>query len=216
MNSKRLTAVLVCSAFLFFTVRSVVGMASKQPEQQGTSWQEQEIEKSGIWIPSDLSEAEKKEWKKNGRPPGWSQGKKTGWRGGKMPPGLAKKQNPPQWNAWTREQQNKWGDSLTRIQDIIRNRADKTALETMIYSVESAARMGVPTQQLETVTKQSIRRKLSATDYEQLTRAMAYGVNKNTDFPELARFVNTRINQGVRGNELAVQVYKEIASRSAQ
>ncbi len=214
MNSKRLTAVFVCLTFLFFTVGSVVGMSSKQPEQQKAGWYE-EIEKSGIWVPPDLSEAEKKEWT-NGRPPGWSKGKKTGWKGGNMPPGLAKKQNPPQWGIWTKEQQNKWGDSLSRIQDIIRNRADKTAWETMIYSVESAARKGVPTQPLEMVTSQSIRRKLSATDYEQMTRAMAYGVGKNTDFSGLARFVNNRIDQGARGNELAVQVYKEIANRSAQ
>ena len=218
MNSKRLTAVFVCLGFLFFTVRFVVGMSSKQPEQQKTGWHEDEIEKSGIWVPPDLSKAEKKEWK-NGRPPGWSRGKKTGWRGGKMPPGLAKKQNlqnPPQWGAWTKDQQNRWGDSLNKIEDIIRNRADKTAWESMVYSVESAARRGVPTQQLETVTNQFMRRKLNATEYEQVTRAMAYGVGKNADFPGLARFVNNRIDRGARGDDLAIQIYKEIANRSAQ
>ena len=219
MHLKRLTAVLVGLTFLFFTTQSIVGMASKQPDQQKVKGQEQEIEKKSQteseWIPAGLSENEKQEWK-NGQPPGWSRGKKTGWRGGKMPPGLAKKQNPHEWSTWTKEQQNTWGNALSRIQELIRNKADKTAWETMIYSVESAARRGVPTQQLETVTNQSMKRKLSATDYEQMTRAMAYGVGKNTDFPGLAKFVNTRIDQGARGNELAVQIYKEIANRSAQ
>ncbi|MFH2068605.1 MAG: hypothetical protein ABII89_03985 [Candidatus Omnitrophota bacterium] len=218
MYLKRLAAGFAGLFFLFFTVQSIVGMASRQTDQQKAEEQQQEIEKwqkEGWWIPPDLSEAEKKEWN-NGRPPGWSEGEKKGWRGGNMPPGLAKKQNPPQWGTWTKDQQNKWGDSLNRIQDLIRNKADKTAGETMVYSVESAARRGVPTQPLETVTNQFLRRNLSATEYEQVTRAMAYGVGKNTDFPGLANFVNNRIKQGARGNDLAIQIYKEIANRSAR
>jgi len=213
-NRMKFMLVLVPAFFagLAFPCFVTAMQASGKPEQSDQQKKEEQEQEIGKWIPPGLSEAEKAEWK-NG-PPGWNKGKKTGWKGGDLPPGLAKKQgvnNPPLWSTWTKEQQNTWEGSLQNILDIIRQKADKTAVGTMVYSLESAARSGVPLQQLKTVTNQSMQWKLTATDYEKMTRAMEYGVERNADFPQLADFVNARIKQGTRGDELAVRIYKDIA-----
>ncbi|MBN1445434.1 MAG: hypothetical protein JW957_04950 [Candidatus Omnitrophica bacterium] len=175
-----------------------------------------------IWLPPDLGDDEKAEWK-NGEPPGWSKGEKTGWGGGSLPPGLAKKQGTaekgiivefPDWNTWGKEQREKWQENLERIRDRIRKNRGGGEAEDMLNSAESAAKKGVSLQALESVTDKSIKKNLSGEEYAKATKAMAYGVGKNVDFASIGEFVNSNIDQGVRGNELAIKIYKEIAARS--
>lgn len=176
-----------------------------------------------IWLPPDLGEEEKAEWK-NGVPPGWSRGKKTGWRGRKMPPGQVKKQGrygddrtvPQEWDKWGKEQQETWKERLEKIRERIRKTKNEEDAETMLYSAEEAAKTGVPLQELESVTERFMKRNLTAEEYEKTTRAMAYGVGKKVDFRQLGNFVNSNIEQDVRGNELAINIYKEIAARSGK
>jgi len=221
MRLKKFRYFVMLAVFAF-----LAGSAPPMSKPSTSQKTEGEAEKVGtledIWLPPDIGADEKAEWK-NGQPPGWSRGKKKGWHGGKMPPGLAKKEgiseteeNPPDWNTWKKEQRTRWEEELNKIKERVRKNADKTSVETMIYSAEAAARKGVPVQQLGTVTDRSIKKKLSGTEYEKVTRAMAYGVGKNVDYTKLGEFVNSSIDQGLRGNELAISIYKEIAARSGK
>jgi hypothetical protein len=175
-----------------------------------------------IWLPPDLGDDEKAEWK-NGVPPGWSQGKKTGWGGKNLPPGQVKKQGMteqeiivefPDWNTWGKEQRGKWQENLEKIRDRIRKNKGGEEAEDMLNSAESAAKKGVSLQALDSVTDKSIKKKLTGEEYSKATRAMAYGAGKNVDFTSIGEFVNSNIDKGVRGNELAINIYKEISARS--
>ncbi|HOL21451.1 MAG TPA: hypothetical protein PLQ41_01165 [bacterium] len=215
---------IVVAGMLLFLAGSSSAM-SRRVSQQKTN--EEGKESVGvleeILMPSDLTEEEKADWKK-GIPPGWSKGKKTGWRGGNMPPGLAKKQGQGKkvGKAETpstdedKEKPEGWKERMEKIRERIRkHKGEKSAeAETMIYSAEAAAESGVPPETLEEVTEKFLQKKLTAEEYEKTTRAMAYGVEKNINFEQLGTFINSNIEQGVRGNELAIKVYKEIASRS--
>ncbi len=174
-----------------------------------------------IWLPPDLGKEEKAEWK-NGVPPGWSHGKKTGWGGKSMPPGQAKKQGTaekeiiiefPDWNTWGKEQREKWQGDIERIKERIRKNKSGADAEEMLNSAESAAKKGVPLKTLESVTDKSIKKKLTGEEFSKTTKAMAYGVGKNVEFTSIGEFVNSNIEKGVRGNELAINIYKEIAAR---
>jgi len=143
-----------------------------------------------------------------------------------MPPGLAKKQDkkeikekeeyPPGWEKWKKEQQEKWKEKVEEIKEKIRKNKgrDTKDSEIMTYSAEEAAKAGVPPEQLEEITEKFLQKKLTTEEYEKVTRAMAYGVRKNVDFGQLGKFINSNIDQGIRGNELAIRIYKEIVERS--
>lgn len=212
-------SMLVFAGIVSVFLAGSVSAMSRRTTQQKTD--NDNVSILGGWFPEDLDEDERAEWT-NGQPPGWSRGEKTGWRGGNMPPGLARKQGgrvteyeyPQDWGKWKREDQETWKGRLEQIRERIRRNTNKADTETMLYSAEAAARRGVPLEQLESVTERFIKRKLTAEEYEKTTRAMAYGVGRNIDFRHLGNFVNSNVEQGVRGNELAIKIYKEITSRS--
>lgn len=222
-KSRYMTLVFICaiSMSLAGSLLSMSRPVTRQPESDTKENPNVMSDVLGDWFPEDLEEDEKAEWDK-GQPPGWSRGKKTGWGGRNMPPGLAKKQvgvrateeHPPDWGTWRKEQQESWQEKLEKIRERIRRNTGRNDRETMLYSAEAAARKGVPLQHLEGVTNTFLNRKLSADEYEKTTRAVASGVGKNIDFRHLGDIVNTNVERGVRGNQLAIEIYKEIAARS--
>jgi hypothetical protein len=218
MRMTKYSVLILACVFSVFLSNSLLSM-SRPVTMQPESDTKENMSILGGWFPEDLEEDEKAEWNK-GQPPGWSRGKKTGWRGGDMPPGLAKKQGvgvteyeyPQDWGKWKTEQKETWKERLENIRERIRKNTGRNDTETMLYSAEAAARRGVPLEQLESVTERFMQRKLTAEEYEKTTRAMAYGVGRNVDFRRLGNSVNSNIDRGVRGNNLAINVYKEIAA----
>jgi len=166
------------------------------------------------WVPPGLEGDEAAKWQSEG-PPGWTKGEKEGWKGGNMPPGLQKKL-PPQheernfWERW------KWNRDLKsskkEIQSMAENKGldqqDKTSAE---IALESAAKSGVPIEEVREVLKKAIEKKQNGKEMEVITKAMSYGVGKNTDFRDMGTFVNQKLEEGVAGKDLAVQIYKRIA-----
>ncbi len=207
----------------FFIAGSAMSMSkissNKDEEKKGASILED------VLIPANLDEQQVKDWK-NGVPPGWSKGEKTGWQGKNMPPGLAKKhgakdktkdrKHPGNWDTMKKGDQTTWTERMEKIKERISKAKKDQEAETMLFSAEEAAGAGVPLDQLDSLTDKFIKKQLSAEEYEKTTRAMAYGVDRKVDFKQLGTFVNTNIDQGVRGDELAVKIYREIASRSAK
>lgn len=177
------------------------------------------IEKKGGWMPPGLSKEEQTEWK-NGLPPGWSRGEKEGWKGADMPPGLAKKggQVPPGWEKWNDAEKKGWEKELGEARGIVRGRAKKLKfsqqdVDSAVFSVEAAARKGVPIRYARGIVEETMEKGIRGSGLETATRAIAYGVGREIDFEQLGKFVHKKLDEGLRDDELSIEIYKEIARR---
>lgn len=167
------------------------------------------------------------EWT-DGNPPGWSQGEKTGWQGAGAPPGQIKNYEreilrgyPPGSEDWDTRRKAAWDSKLeqsrVRILERIRTR-ERTSPEdekSAMLSIEGAAREGVPLGNAEATINKAIARGMRGRDIEKVTRAMSYGADKGTDYNSLNQFVETKMNEGEAGNDLALSIYKEIDEQHA-
>lgn len=175
------------------------------------------IEKKGDWMPPGLSKEEQAEWK-NGRPPGWSHGEKEGWKGADMPPGLAKG-TPHGWKKWNNERKQRWERELVEAKEKARSRVKKLKgfskedLGSALVSIEAAARKGVPIRHARGLVEKAMEKGIRGRGLETASRAMAYGVGKEIDFEQLGVFIHRKLNEGLRGDELSIEIYKEIADR---
>ena len=167
------------------------------------------IAKKGGWMPPGLSKEEHAEWKE-GKPPGWSRGKKEGWKGSDVPPG---------WEKWSDEKQRGWEKKLEEGKGKVNDKAKKLKdfseedLHSALLSLEAAARKGVPIEHARDLVEKAMERRIRGQDLETASRAMAYGVGKEVDFEPLGKFVNQKLDAGLRGDELSIEIYKEIARR---
>ena len=163
----------------------------------------------GAWVPPGLSKDEQDQWK-DGTPPGWSRGEKEGWHGAHTPPG---------WEKWTDEDRDGWQKRLGEAKKQLRDKAKKAGgvsnrdLSSALISMEMAAVRGVPIRNAYEAMERAIQRGLKARELETVTRAMAYGVGKEVDFDQLGEFVANRLDEGLRGDQLATEIYREIARR---
>jgi len=163
----------------------------------------------GTWVPPGLSKDEQDQWK-DGTPPGWSRGEKEGWHGAHTPPG---------WEKWTDEERDGWQKQLGEAKKQLRNEAKKTKsfsnrdLNSALISMEVAAVRGVPIRNASEAMERAMKKGLKARELETAAKAMAYGVGKEVDFDQLGEFVANRLNEGLRGDQLATEIYKEIARR---
>lgn len=190
---------------------------------------EQTIEKAKIkYTPRGMSEKDMMDWT-DGNPPGWSRGNKTGWGGAGMPPGQMKKYGenaligiyPRGSDTWDVRRKEDWQNSLeqsrVRILERIRTRAgmSREDEESVIFSLGWAAREGVPLRYIETTMNRAIARGMRGPDIEKATRAMSYGADRNTDYDRLDRLIERKTNEGERGDELALSIYREIDEQQA-
>lgn len=180
--------------------------------------------------PKGLSEEQMKGWR-DGSPPGWGRGGKTGWGEAGAPKGQQKKagkgkMKAPRYPAgageWGAQEKEDFDRRIERARDRVREKAltregiDEGAVESAEISVEEAAREGVPIEQAESSVSKAIDAGMSGVEIEQMTRAMAYGADKNVDYGELGSFVGTKIEDGERGDDLAVSIYEEVDRMEAQ
>ena len=148
-------------------------------------------------------------------PSGWSRGDKEGWKGAGMPPGLAKK-TPPGWEKWNNNKKKGWEkrleNALGNIRKGAKNKKDfsKEDLDSALVSVEAAAREGVPVKNARELIELSIKYGLQGIALETLSRATSSGVVKDIDFGKLNNFVEKKLDDGLRDDELLDEVYKEI------
>ena len=186
------------------------------------------IEKKGGWMPPGLSKEEKDKWK-HGKPPGWTRGEKEGWKGADMPPGLAKKGGqlpaglaksfPPGWEKLNDEKKKGWEKKLQGEKEKVRGRAkglkdfSEEDLDSVIGSVEAAARKGVPIRHARDLVEKAMEKGIRRRGLETASRAMAYGVGKEIDFDQLGKFVHKKLDEGLRDDELSLEIYKESAKR---
>ncbi len=163
------------------------------------------------------------------RPPGWDRGEKKGWtsdippglaKKGKLPPGLAKKRKlPPGWSNWKRQKRARWEKDLKHATSAVRRRAgrerglEEDMLESALLSLDRAARAGVPVNDARDIILNAVEEGLDGEDIERASRAAAYGVGKGMDFDELGSYVNEMLDGGLRGNELAIEIYREVVRR---
>ena len=87
--------------------------------------------------------------------------------------------------------------------------------ESATRSIEGAARKGVPVEHAEKTVEKGIDRGMKGEEIEKMTRAMAYGADKGTDYEELGKFMDRKMVEGERGDDLAMSVYKEIDDKHA-
>ncbi len=178
--------------------------------------------------PRQISDEDMNEWT-DGNPPGWSRGEKTGWGGAGAPPGQMKEGEgdrvreremkhsyPPGSEDWGAGRKEEWQGSVeqskTRILERIRARkeASREDEESAAVSIEGAAGAGVPVRHVESAVDKAVARDMSGEEIEKMTRAMSYGADKGTDYDELDRFIERKMDEGESGDDLAVSIYKEI------
>ena len=132
-----------------------------------------------------------------------------------MPPGLARK-NPPGWQKWDNEKKKSWeeqlGEALGNIRQRTKNKKgfSKENLDSALLSIEAAAREGVPVESARELIELSIKYGLQGNALETLSRATSSGVGKDIDFDQLNNFVEKKLDDGLRDDELLDEVYKEI------
>ena len=186
------------------------------------------IEKKGGWMPPGLSKDEQAEWK-DGRPPGWSRGEKEGWEGADMPPGLAKrsgqlppglaKSTPPGWKKWNNAKKKQWEKELGEAREKVRGRAKKLKdfseedLNSALLSIEAAVRKGVPIRHALGLVEKAMEKGIKGRGIETATRAIAYGVGREINFNELGKSVDKMLDEGLRDDDLSIEIYKEVARR---
>jgi len=173
--------------------------------------------------PRGLTDEDMMEWR-NGNPPGWSRGEKTGWGGAGAPPGQMKKHGeqeiihiyPRGSENWDTRKKEDWQSSLeqsrARILELIRTRKGMSSddEESAILSIDGAAWEGVPLVHIESNMNRAITRGMRGPDIEKVTRAMSYGVDKNTDYNRLDQFIEQKMYEGETGDDLALSIYREI------
>ncbi len=171
-------------------------------------------DKKGGQMPSDISK-EKSMSRIKGTPSGWSRGDKEGWKGAGMPPGLANK-TPPGWEKWDNDKKKRWEKRLEKALGNIRKRAknledfSKDDLDSALVSVEAAAREGVPVKNARELVELAMKKGIQGSALETLSRATSHGVSKETDFGQLNEFVEKKLDDGLRNDELLNEIYKEI------
>lgn len=167
------------------------------------------------WLPPDLSKEERQEWKE-GRPPGWSRGVKRGWGGKDCPPGLAKKGrcHPRGIAAAPKGDQKKWEDqvreAIERLKKWGREKMKLPApvVDAMLIGFEGAVRHGVSLPAAEGVVTAAAERGLSPYGIEAITRALAYGADRNAPAGELESFAQQGLSAGVAAEALALGIYR--------
>ncbi|HER63401.1 MAG TPA: hypothetical protein ENO11_05425 [Desulfobacteraceae bacterium] len=189
-----------------------------------------EKEKGGKakYKPHGMTDEDMKDWT-DGNPPGWSRGNKTGWGGAGVPPGKMKAGDqellhgyPPGSENWDTGRKEEWRGELersrSRILEQMRSgkRMSQEEEESAIISIERAAQEGVPIKPIEKTMNRAINRGMAGRDIEKVTRAMSYGVDKDTDYNKLDRFIEKKMNEGETGDDLALSIYKEIDERHAE
>ncbi len=176
--------------------------------------------KKGGWIPPGLSKQDQEDWDAAGGPPGWSRGRKVGWRGGNLPPGLAKKVGmPPGWKKWKKHKQKHWQENLDDASEDVAERIRELKElteedhESALISLRCAARRGVPVAVAKQLVLFSFKKGVKGPDVEKVTRALTYAGGRDIDFDPLGSYVTQKLNEGLRGDDLAIEVYREVNRR---
>lgn len=228
---KLLKVVFVMVIVLIFVVGSVTTPAYAQGRGRGQK------EKPPGWEKGD-----KEGWKggvapgqEEAGPPGWKEGEKKGWFSD-VPPGLAKKEGwippgwskgekegwknafPPGWEKRSKKEQNSWKKNLNAAKNSIKKKGKKVGfskeeIEQASTSLEIASRVGVPIKNAKGIVQAAMDKGLRGPAIEELTRAASYGVGREVKFDQLGKFVNEKLEQGLRDEELALEVYKEVQRR---
>jgi Ni/Co efflux regulator RcnB len=182
--------------------------------------------KKAKYKPRGMTDKDMMDWT-DGNPPGWSHGEKSGWGGAGAPPGQMKgheqeilfyPRGSEGWGAGKKEDwHNKFEQSRVRILERIRARDGMTREdeESANVSLGWAAREGVPPEHIEATMNRAIARGMRGREMEKVTRAMSYGVDRGADYDKLDRFIEKKMNEGERGEELALSIYREIAEQHA-
>ncbi len=166
------------------------------------------------WLPPDLSQQERQEWK-DGRPPGWSRGLKTGWGRKGCPPGLAKKGRcqPHAVARGSAAQQKTWLDALREAIERLgkwgrERKLSSAVLDAVLIGFEGAARHGVPIPTAEALVMASAERGLTPHGIEVITRALAYGAERNAAAANLDAFARQGLGAGAAPEAIALGLYR--------
>lgn len=169
------------------------------------------------------------------RPLGWEKGEKKGWFSD-VPPGLAKREGwippgwskgekegwkdsfPPGWEKRSKKEQNSWKKNLNAAKNFIERKGKKVGflqeeIEQASASLEIACRVGVPIKHAKDIVQSAMDKGLRGPAIEKLTRAVSYGVGRKVKFDQLGKFVNEKLEAGLKDDELALEVYKEVQRR---
>ncbi|MDD2716326.1 MAG: hypothetical protein PHW04_10595 [Candidatus Wallbacteria bacterium] len=158
-------------------------------------------------------------------PPGWGVGDKTGWEIGKLNPALKKflEEKPAEWKNWSNKEQEEWlyeqHKGKEALSDIARKCEFKAPgdYDCATFSYEAATRHGVPIKISELLVSFMMMHQWSGLEIEQVTRALASGVEKKADFKKLFEFADSAFNdKNLNGKTLAIEIYKLITYSLAE
>jgi hypothetical protein len=192
---------------LIFVVNSVTVQAYAQGKGRGQKetppgWEKGE--KKGWFSDVPPGIAKKEGW----IPPGWSKGEKEGW----------KNSFPPGWEKQSKKDKGKWKEDLKSAKESIKKKGKEVGstqkdIEEATTSLEISSRIGVPIENVDSIVQSAMDKGMRGKAIEKLIRAVSYGVGREVNFGQLGKFVNERLDAGLRDEELALEVYKEVQRR---
>jgi len=122
------------------------------------------------------------------RPSGWDKGDKEGW----------KSETPPGWENWDEAKRKDWQECLSRATEAIEQH-EKARLKAALVVLEKAARKGVSLELAQNTVKEGLDQGLGPSDFE-----------------PLGKFVLTKHQEGLKGEELAEAIHQEVKDRQAE
>jgi hypothetical protein len=160
-------------------------------------------EKEKTWLPSGMTDEEKELWEDGA--PVWTRGNSEGWEA---------QQEPQGWAGWTEEQQNSWINEIDmgkqKIAELAKSQGlSEDDLKSAVLSLEESAKKGLTVQSALQFILNGMEKNCSGESLEKATRAIAYGVQNGAKEDDLLSFAKTCLLRGLRGDELALSIYKE-------
>lgn len=105
---------------------------------------------------------------------------------------------PPGWKSWDNARKQQWKHGLNRAKNAVRKRTE-ARLNAALRALEMAARKGVPLHNAEQTANAGLENGLGPFDFE-----------------PFGKFVTERVKAGVKGEELAEAIHKEIRRRQQE
>jgi hypothetical protein len=113
-------------------------------------------------------------------------------------PAKKERPRPAAWDRWNEEQRQRWTRRMERAREAVR-RQEQARLNAAINAMEQTAAEGVPVEEAEQMARTGLDEGLQPDEFE-----------------NLGQFVKSRVQQGLRGQELADAVHQRIRMRKQQ
>jgi hypothetical protein len=148
------------------------------------------------WTPPGLSPDEQREWK-NGQPPGWRRGPSSDVQ--PCPTGSTPCASGARPAAPGEKEADRLGTGAAGVPPAVLDSG---------WPARGAARRGVPVETAERLVRAAAERGVSPRGIEVITRALAYGAERDALVANLESFARESLNAGAAPDAIALGIYR--------